>query len=132
MSPHRILLAEDDPDTCELLELVFKEDDVTCVFGYEHAMDRIRANGPFDLYVLDYYLPDDDGLHLCEAIRRSDQKTPIVFLTGSHSLQNADIRAAGAQYLVRKSEPNFLEQLKEHVKALLEPGNDVSSFWMDA
>ena len=132
MAFHRFLLVEDDPDTCELLKIFFNEDEVTCVFGYEHALDRIRTDGLYDLYLLDYYLPDHDGIELCEAIRKHDQRAPIVFLTGSQSLQNADVKAAGPQYLVRKSRPDFLEDLKSHIDLLLGSGSDVGAYWLES
>ena len=132
MQPNRILFVEDDRDTCELIEILLSDEDVICVLGYDQALERIRVDGPFDLYLLDYYLPDHDGLQLCRAIRKIDRKTPIVFFTGSRSLQNSDIKSAGGQYLVRKSEPNFLEKLKTHVGMLLDPNTDVEAYGAEA
>ena len=132
MPPNRILFVEDDRDTCELIEILLSDADVVCVLGYDLALELIRAEGPFDLYLLDYYLPDRDGLQLCRSIRERDRKTPIVFFTGSRSLQNADVKAAGGQYIVRKSEPNFLEKLKTHVGMLLDPRTDVEAYWTEA
>jgi CheY-like chemotaxis protein len=120
MLRRRILYAEDDLDMCELVQLVLADDEVTCVYGCEHAIDRIKADPHYDLYILDYYLPDNDGITLCETIRESDRQTPILFVTGSYSLRKRDVERAGGQALIRKSGRDFLHDLRSHVKMLLE------------
>jgi CheY-like chemotaxis protein len=42
---------------------------------------RKATGGLFDLYLLDYYLPDGTGLELCLLIRDFDGSTPVLFVT---------------------------------------------------
>ena len=73
----------------------------------------------FDLYILDYHLPDGTGLELCLMLRAFDQDTPMLFATGSSSITEAQVITAGAQGLVRKGVPSFSVDLLAKVSELL-------------
>lgn len=81
----RVLVVEDHIDTASLLKTVLETGDflvrtaATCV----EARD-IRTL--FDLYVLDYHLPDGSGLDLIRQIRRHDAHVPIIFLSAEADL----------------------------------------------
>ena len=108
----RILCVEDNPDICELIAAVLTEYDVEAwaLFNRER----------FSIVVLDYILPDGNGLKLCELIRAADFLTPIIFITGDPDLTEADVRVAGAQRLVRKKDLTFIDELLTSVQALAE------------
>jgi DNA-binding response OmpR family regulator len=125
----RILFVEDDTDTCELMQMLLKDADVTCVFSFDHALLKIESDPSFDLFLLDYYLPDATGLELCEAIRKRDAKTPIVFLSGSGWLSNKDVRESGGQCLIRKASPDFLDDVKQTVDELLSSKPEKRMAW---
>ena len=57
--------------------------------------------GPFDAYVLDYWLPDWTGVNLCREIRKSDPHVPICFFTNAHRADAARkaLRAGADVYL---------------------------------
>ena len=44
---------------------------------------------PFDLIVLDYRLPDTDGIELMKAFRGRGLETPVIFVTTADSVQLA-------------------------------------------
>lgn len=117
----RILCVDDDLDSCELLAFMLSSTvdayDVTGVLDAAQAKALITTK-QFDLYVLDIWLPDTDGLELCRWIRRRDAKTPILFFTAN--AHDADRRTAmeagGDAFLIK---PNDLEKLTLTVKSLL-------------
>ena len=74
----------------------------------------------FDLYILDYHLPDGTGLELCLMLRAFDQDTPMLFATGSSSITETQVITAGAQGLIRKGKPSFTTDLLERVTQLLD------------
>ena len=74
--------------------------------------------GKFDLYILDYHLPDGTGLELCLIIRAFDQITPMLFATSSSSLTQAQVVTAGAQALIRKGNDSFTDNLLTRVSQL--------------
>ena len=106
MQPHarRVLCAEDDPDTCEMISalLVLIGCEVVSANTAGQALDFIKA-GRFDLYLLDNWLPGGSGVEVCRRIRESGDTAPVLFYSGAAS--NNDRREAleaGAQaYLIK-------------------------------
>lgn len=121
MTPYkkRILCVDDEEDTlsmlCGLLGLVNCE--VLTAATADEALEMI-AEGSFDLYLLDNWLPGGSGAELCRKIRESDPTTPVVFYSGaSLDAEREEALAAGAQaYLVK---PGDLGLLVETVNNLL-------------
>lgn len=69
------------------------------------------ANTKFDLLLLDYRLPDIDGLNLIAEIRALNLNLPIIILTGQGDQEIAVemMKAGAADYLLKdKIEPNIL------------------------
>jgi DNA-binding response OmpR family regulator len=80
----RILYVEDEADTRQLVTFVLNRE------GYEviPTKDAIEALGvlrriPFDLYILDIWLPRMSGQELCKKLRESDGNKPILILSGA-------------------------------------------------
>lgn len=67
--------------------------------GLRKAKDRL-----FDLYLLDYSLPDGTGLELARLIRQFDDSTPILIITSPHFISDREVSDAGAQGLISKDE----------------------------
>jgi two-component system OmpR family response regulator len=85
----RVLIAEDDAATRDLLERGLREE----LFGVEAVADATGAEerataGGFDAIILDLMLPDLDGFSLCRRLRTRGIDTPILVLTGRHSLSD--------------------------------------------
>jgi two-component system response regulator AtoC len=67
------------------------------------AAARAELVHPFDLVLLDYRLPDADGLTLLREIRRAHPDTLVILLTAHTSVQRAvEAMAEGAFYFVSK------------------------------
>lgn len=124
----RILCVDDDDDSCELMEIMLRQEDD----GYEmtSASDARKAlaliaGQSFDLYILDYSLPDTAGTELCRKIREIDSDTPIMFYTAmARPVDRQTAMAAGAtEYLVK---PNDLDRLTGTVRRLLNKKASVS------
>lgn len=121
MTPYkkRILCVDDEEDTlhmlCGLLGLVNCE---VLTAGTAAEASEMIAEGGFDLYLLDNWLPGGSGAELCRKIRESDPSTPVVFYSGAAlDSEREEALAAGAQaYLVK---PGDLGLLLETVKNLL-------------
>jgi DNA-binding NtrC family response regulator len=80
------------------------------------GMIAIEKNPP-DIIVLDYKLPDMDGLDVISQIRKLDAKVPIIMITGHGSIALAvDAMKAGANDLMTK--PIALGELRERIYQL--------------
>ena len=75
---------------------------------------------PFDLIVLDYRLPDTDGIELMKAFRGRGLETPVIFVTTADSVQLAvEAMKLGAEDFVQKQE-GYLAVLPLLVREALE------------
>ena len=120
-SSRRILYVDDDPDSCLLIGLMlqqFNEDyGVIAVGSVQKALDLINDLG-FDLYILDYRMPEMSGVEFCRLIRQTDAETPIMIY--SAVLRDADrleaLNAGANAFLIK---PNDIDRLNETVEQLL-------------
>jgi DNA-binding response OmpR family regulator len=118
--PPRILYVDDEPDNCEMMRYWLREDcgmDVTTALDGRTAMEHIRREF-FDIYLLDYCLPDTTGVELCKRIRRFDKQAPILIYSAlDRDVDRQRSLEAGANmYLVK---PDELEKIKPQVERLL-------------
>jgi two-component system, OmpR family, response regulator ArlR len=116
-SQKRILCVEDDRSTYELIALLLSNYEVIMASNKADAL-RLASIESFDLYILDYHLPDGFGTEVCGYIRASDQKTPIIFSTSDDLLTKTHLNTIGAQHLVRKG-MSFNKDLEAAVSDLL-------------
>ena len=81
--------------------------------------NRIAQEEVFDLYLLDMWLPDGDGLELVRVIREFDRATPIVFFSAAaYESDQTDALEAGAQAYLTK--PVNLSELCDVISTLIE------------
>jgi CheY-like chemotaxis protein len=98
----RILCVDDHSDTCDLISLILNDYEVVPSHSKGEAL--LKATGDsFDLYLLDYYLPDGTGLELCLLLRDFDLSTPVLFVTSEVEITPSQIESVKAQGLVLKA-----------------------------
>jgi len=120
-SAPRVLVVEDNRDSRDMVRTLLVSSlsqlDVTAV---ETAAEALVLDGehPFDLYVLDIWLPGMDGLSLCRRLRERGRTQPIVFF--SAMVQPTDrhyVMAAGAdEFLVK---PKDIDRFLPTIESLL-------------
>jgi len=62
--------------------------EVTHCDAGDKALEIIKSNRRFDLYILDVMLPEVDGFTLAQEIRKRDEQAPIIFLTAKSMRQD--------------------------------------------
>ena len=78
----RIAYLEDDADQALLIRKWLEEAGHIChYFDRGHALQRSLARESFDLYILDWHLPDTDGLQVLKEIRTSVPTALVIFAT---------------------------------------------------
>jgi len=115
----KILVVEDDKKVGAFLQRAFSED------GF--VVDRVRLAAeakdqssyiPYDLLVLDWMLPDGDGLSLCKELRASGLATPILMLTARSEIGEKVLALnQGVDDFLTK--PFALEELIARARALI-------------
>jgi DNA-binding NtrC family response regulator len=86
----KILIVEDDPNIAEILRdhLEFSLNaDLQIASSAEEALE-MDAQRPAELFIIDYLLPDCDGLDLIPAINAREER-PILVMTGHPTLGRA-------------------------------------------
>jgi len=118
MNP-KILLVEDEEALVDAIRLNLELEGyaVTVAMTGTHALERF-AEGPFDLVVLDVMLPGVNGFDVCSAIRREDERTPILFLTAKNNPADRvkGLKLGGDDYLAK---PFNLEEFLLRVQILV-------------
>ena len=83
-SKSRLLYAEDDPDTREMILVALQTAgfEVVCP-GDLNEFLTVAKNERWDVFMLDTWMPEIDGFELCVKLREFDSSTPIVFYSGA-------------------------------------------------
>jgi DNA-binding NtrC family response regulator len=99
-----VLVVDDDIAICRIVHRMLS-DDHHKVQTSQSVADALRAveQKPFDVYVMDYKLPDGSGLDVAERIRSKWGAAPIILISG----YDPSAVAPGARKL---SISNFLEK----------------------
>ena len=134
MKPARILIADDEQATCKYIDTQLKMEasiDVSVDFAYDRdaAIARLDENPPYDLILVDLWMPDARGILDREAglkvLKRSKQQHPIpqaVVITANSSSETA-LEASGLGIYDYISKPINYIRLIEVVKEVLSQRN---------
>jgi phosphoserine phosphatase RsbU/P len=82
----RILLVEDNRDFAQLVEVFLRKYDkaqfsVTWRETGAVAIEELQVNPEYDIILMDYFLPGQNGLEVTRALQARGVTVPIVFLT---------------------------------------------------
>lgn len=116
----RLLVVEDEAHLAAGLKLNFELDgyQVEVAPSGRDAGALLVRESAFDLIVLDVMLPDIDGFSLCQRLRDSGNRTPILMLTARDEVDDRiNGLNAGADDYVTK--PFELQELLARVKSML-------------
>ena len=117
--PGSILIIDDETGIRESLEalLQFEGYEVTLAACGEEGLARL-AESPFDLVLLDFALPDRNGLEVMAEIRERDPQANVIMITAYGTVENA-VKAmqAGAANFVQKPWDN--EKLLADIRVVI-------------
>jgi DNA-binding response OmpR family regulator len=84
MFPIRLLYAEDDPDTRDLICLALETEgfEIVCPETPLEFLEQAKAER-WDLIMLDTWMPGMSGFELCSRIREFDLITPVIFYSAA-------------------------------------------------
>ncbi|MBI3990624.1 MAG: response regulator, partial [Candidatus Omnitrophica bacterium] len=81
----RILIADDDPDILDVLEITLSQDNYEIIKAMdgEEALQIIKSK-PLDLVLLDYNMPRMNGRQVCMEVKKDIllRHLPIIMVTG--------------------------------------------------
>ena len=122
----KILIVDDEEadriTVRRLLKRSGMETQITEAADYEEAKEKM-SNNLFDCVLIDYLLPDQDGLTLVREIRQQGVKIPLIILTGHGDEEIAvDMMKAGASDYLSKFRltPSRLNQAMQNALRIYE------------
>ncbi|UOK41760.1 MULTISPECIES: response regulator transcription factor [Flavobacterium] len=116
----KILIVEDEEGISNFLKQGLEEEDHTVFIATDglKALEMAKNESP-DLILLDWMLPKLSGLEVCKAIRKKDEKTPILFLTAKDTVHETieGLRSGANDYIKKPfSFDELLERIKIHFR----------------
>ncbi|MGN0733636.1 MAG: response regulator [Emergencia sp.] len=120
----KALVVDDDFNTCDsvtkMLVKVGMRSEWT-VFGKEavlRARQSLELNDPFHAYIIDWCLPDMNGIEITRQIRSLGEDTPIIILT-AYDWTDIEVEARAAGVTAFCSKPMFMSDLRETLLSAL-------------
>ncbi|WP_328531622.1 response regulator transcription factor [Nocardioides sp. NBC_00368] len=118
-SPLRVLVVDDEVNIAELISMALRFEGwaVTMAHSGSKAVAAAKETAP-DAIVLDWMLPDFDGLEVLRRVRATSPDVPVLFLTAKDAVEDrvAGLTAGGDDYVTK---PFSLEELVARLRALM-------------
>jgi two-component system phosphate regulon response regulator OmpR len=118
-TPARILVLDDEPELCALLQRYLSERGFTVrVAADATQLDRALQRESFDVLVLDLMLKGEDGLSICRRLRAHGETLPILMLTarGDPVDRVVGLEMGADDYLAKPFDPR---ELVARIQAML-------------
>lgn len=116
----RIAVCDDEKSEREKAVTALKEvlrDFSADEFDNGNSLLKSHFENPYDLIILDIIMPTISGMETAAEIRKTDTKTPIVFISSSEEFGVASYRVLAFDYILKPIDKN---QLKICMKRLTE------------
>jgi FixJ family two-component response regulator len=120
MSQASLLVLDDDPQICRLLQAVFDARGINAEALKEpkYALDRLQQHA-YDVVLLDVVMPEISGIEVLEQIRDTCPETKVIMMTGyADKAMAIDVIRAGAFDFLEK--PIEIDVLSHAVSRALE------------
>lgn len=126
-----ILLIDDDTYICSLLENYLSDEGYAVEIAHAGKKGLEKAvKKQFDLVLLDYRLPDGDGLKFLEEIKRVNAAIPVIIITAYADVNSAVrlIKAGAFDYVTKPIRPEELVSLIRLALKKKRSGRDATNF----
>lgn len=119
----RLLIVEDEPGICTFLKDGLEEEYYAVDIAYDGTEGlEMALSNDYDLLLIDWMLPTMSGVELVQTYRKSNNSTPIIFLTAKDTVHDVVFGLeSGANDYIKK--PFEFEELLARIRAHLRTAN---------
>ena len=107
----KILIVDDEPSNRNILgqELTHEGYSVVAASDGREALKKVESSQP-DLIILDYMMPDLNGLDVLKELRRRENDTPVVMITAYGTMERAveAMKEGAYDFITRPFEPDHI------------------------
>jgi DNA-binding response OmpR family regulator/Tfp pilus assembly protein PilF len=126
--PTSVLLIDDDVSLLEMIKLMSERSREMSLHTAQSAKEALStlAQKSFDVIIVDYDMPDINGIEFLKILRKHGDTTPIIVFTGRSGEYTAiEALNNGANFLLKKGEDprHQFRELAEMVKKAMERGS---------
>jgi len=107
----KLLIVDDDIALAQIIESFLSRNGFESLFTTNvKSARKLIHQKPFDLYLLDYRLPDGTGLDLLQTIRSESLTVPVVIMTGFNDVRTVvrAMKMGATDYIIKPVNPDEL------------------------
>jgi two-component system, OmpR family, alkaline phosphatase synthesis response regulator PhoP len=130
----RILVVDDEPDHCALIQRILERAGYVVEVAYDgsECLEKVKNNPP-DAIVLDVVMPETDGIAVCRALKADDRycRIPIMILTAEGSpvtstrfSRDRTMYVDADDYLPKPASPEEITRGLKHLITTTIPSNN--------
>lgn len=134
--PSKILIVDDEPFNLDLLEQELADQGylVDSAGGGKEALEKVELSQP-DLVLLDYMMPDLNGIEVLERMREAGHQVPVIIVTAYGTIERAvqAMKAGACDFIPKPFDSEHIalavakalerEQLKRGIEILAQDVN---------
>jgi len=101
---YKILLVDDDQSCLDAIDQILQRDGYSTIKATEgRSALKLISENIIDLAIIDFNLPDIDGIHVIHEIRRIHRNIPIIIMTSEHSreVRIASLEAGAYSFMTK-------------------------------
>lgn len=119
--PLRVLVVEDNKHDYELVQHALINNNNAFETSWAQSrkvLNKIYAEGKFDILILDMTLPDATGLEILQEFSEKNFNIPIIFNTGSSTIKIAvqAMQLGATDFVVKDVEGEYIKILPEVIR----------------
>lgn len=129
-----VAICEDDSITLDILEELVvdygeknhRKIRVSKFFSGNEMFSAMKKSDPFDVFILDYYMPFMNGVDVAKKLRQMEENGIIIFSTSSMDGVIDAFEVNAFRYLLKPINPEVLAQVLDQVSEKIDSGNAIT------